>query len=89
MKGGRSPITMAQIDAQIENLRKNRNAVIDAYLTKIEDKNGKIHYQFPEEARTDIIPNNVTQSNGRINHTTIAETNVHKFHNPMPGKTME
>ena len=89
MKGGRSPITMAQIDTQIEKLRKNRNAVIDAYLTKIEDKNGKVHYQFPEEVRTDVIPNNVTQSNGRINHTTIAGTAVHKFHNLMPDKTME
>ena len=89
MKGGRMPITNEQIDHQIDELRKNRNEIIDAYLTLVEDKNGHKHFEFPKEVRTDVVPDNVTQSNGRININTIPGTNVHKFSNVMPGKSME
>jgi hypothetical protein len=49
MKGGRMPITNEQIDHQIDELRKNRNEIIDAYLTLVEDKNGHKHFEFPKE----------------------------------------
>lgn len=89
MKGGRLPITMKQIDNQINLLRKNRNEIIDAYLTLVEDNKGHKHFEFPEEVRTDVIPNHVSQSNGKININTIPGTKVHKFSNIMPDKTLE
>ena len=89
MKGGRTPITNEQIDHQINALRKNRNEIIDAYLTLVEDTKGHKHFEFPKEVRTDVVPDNVTQSNGKINVNTIPGTNVHKFSNVMPDKSME
>jgi hypothetical protein len=57
-------MTDAEIDKAIENLRKTRMQIIDAYLTK--DANGR--YVFPEEIRTDVVPETITRSNGRFNN---------------------
>lgn len=88
-KYGRLPITMKQIDNQINLLRQHRDAIINTYLTLVEDKNGKKYFQFPKEIRTDVIPEYITQSNGRFNITTIGNSNVHLFHDIMPEKSME
>jgi hypothetical protein len=61
---GKTPMTDAEIDKAIDNLRKTRMQIIDAYLTK--DADGK--YVFPKEIRTDVVPEVVTRSNGRFNN---------------------
>lgn len=66
-KPGKQVISDEKIDEQINMLRQQRNAIIDAYLTKTESKNGIITYHFPKEVRTDVVPQEVVQSNGRIN----------------------
>ena len=58
-KPGKQVISDEKIDEQIERLRKQRNAIIDAYLTKTESKNGVITYHFPKEVRTDVVPQEV------------------------------
>lgn len=58
---GKNPLTNQQVTQQIERLRANRNAIIEAYCTK---KNGK--YIIPQTIRTDIKPQEASISNGQI-----------------------
>lgn len=58
---GKNPLTNNQVTQQIEKLRANRNAIIEAYCTK---KDGK--YIIPQTIRTDIKPKDANISNGRI-----------------------
>nr|DAU12093.1 MAG TPA: hypothetical protein [Caudoviricetes sp.] len=58
-------MTQSKIDQEINQLREFRNQIIDAYLTKTE-KDGKIVYIFPNKPRTDVVPEQTVQSNGKI-----------------------
>lgn len=83
-KFGKNPISQENIDAQIEELRKNREDVIYAYLNptvKIERGKETLIFDFPEDVRTDIQPDIVEQSNGKINNTVDEDTGLHIFHN--------
>lgn len=68
---GRRVLSRQQIDESIDKLRTNRNAIINAYLTK--DENGK--YTFPAEIRTNVRPNaeETSISNGRFNNARTTE----------------
>lgn len=61
---GKNPLTDKQIDDAIDNLRKVRMEIINAYLKK-DESTGK--YIFPEEPRTDVKPDYVEVSDGRYN----------------------
>ena len=64
-KPGAVIMAQSKIDQEINQLREFRNQIIDAYLTKTE-KDGKVVYIFPNKPRTDVVPEQTTQSNGRI-----------------------
>ena len=66
-KPGRAPISQARIDQQIDNLRKLRMQIIDAYLTK---RDGKYIFPSADEIKDDVRPgtNNISQSNGRFDN---------------------
>lgn len=58
---GKTPLTNNQIAQQIQKLRDNRNAIIEAYCTF---KDGK--YIIPQTIRTDVKPQEASISNGKI-----------------------
>ena len=59
-----------------------RNSIIDAYLTKTVDKNsGIITYNFPEEARTDVVPETVQQSTDTEPKSESSKSTSFKQHN--------
>lgn len=88
-KIGKNPLSIYDIEQQIQLLRQNRNAVIEAYLTKTENKKGQIQYSFPEKVRTDVKPKKVVQSNGKFNTQFVENTSLHKFTNPMEGNSLK
>lgn len=90
-KFGKDPIREENIDAQIEELRKNREDVIYAYLnptTKTVRGKETVVFDFPEQVRTDVKPNMVEQSNGKINNAVDEDTGLHIFHNVAEGLTL-
>lgn len=90
-KFGKDPIREENINAQIEELRKNREDVIYTYLnptTKTVRGKETVVFDFPEEVRTDVKPNMVEQSNGKINNTVDEDTGLHIFHNVAEGLTL-
>ena len=58
---GKVPLTNNQVIQQLERLRDNRNAIIEAYCTF---KDGK--YIIPQTIRTDVKPQEASISNGKI-----------------------
>lgn len=58
---GKVPLTNNQVTQQIQRLRDNRNAIIEAYCTF---KDGK--YIIPQTIRTDVKPQEASISNGKI-----------------------
>ena len=74
---GKTLLTEEQVDAEINSLRRFRNKIIDAYLTKQEGKGGKIVYKFPSAIKKSVTPVSVVQSNGKIN------SQKDKFKNPI------
>lgn len=58
---GKVPLTNNQVTQQMQKLRDNRNAIIEAYCTF---KDGK--YIIPQTIRTDIKPQEASISNGKI-----------------------
>lgn len=87
---GKTPLTDAQIDEMIDNLRKVRNEIIDAYLAK--DESGNYIWPSADNTRTDIIPAVVTRSNGRFNNQKTEGgspilTNVTREGNPFGAKS--
>lgn len=87
---GKRPLTDVQIDEMIDNLRKVRNEIIDAYLAK--DESGNYIWPSAEQTRTDIVPATVTRSNGRFNNKKTEGgspilTNVTRSGNPFGAKS--
>ena len=64
-KPGKKILSERQISNQIKLLREYRNQIIYRYLTT-KTVDDKITYVFPDEIKTDVVPVEVKQSNGRI-----------------------
>lgn len=71
---GKVPLTNNQIIQQIQKLRDNRNAIIEAYCTF---KDGK--YIIPQTIRTDVKPQEASISNGKIQTRQKLEDNLVDF----------
>lgn len=71
---GKVPLTNNQVTQQIQRLRDNRNAIIEAYCTF---KDGK--YIIPQTIRTDVKPQEASISNGKIQTRPKLENNLVDF----------
>lgn len=71
---GKVPLTNNQVIQQLERLRDNRNAIIEAYCTF---KDGK--YIIPQTIRTDVRPQEASISNGKIQTRPKLENNLVDF----------
>ena len=71
---GKVPLTNNQVIQQLERLRDNRNAIIEAYCTF---KDGK--YIIPQTIRTDVKPQEASISNGKIQTRPKLENNLVDF----------
>lgn len=80
-KPGAIVMTQSKIDQEINQLREFRNQIIDAYLTKTE-KDGKVVYIFPNKPRTDVVPEQTVQSNGKI-QTQKDEDGINSVYRPV------
>ena len=45
-------------------------------------------FDFPKDVRTDIQPDMIEQSNGKIRNTVDQDTDLHTFHNVAEGSTI-
>ena len=86
-KPGAIVMTQSKIDQEINQLREFRNQIIDAYLTKTE-KDGKIVYIFPNKPRTDVVPEQTVQSNGKI-QTQKDEDGINSVYRPVVDTDMD
>lgn len=64
---GKKILSDEQIDNEISALREHRNAIIREYLG-VGETSAKTAINIPEEARTDVVPQSITQSNGKIDN---------------------
>ena len=65
-QAGKRPMSDAKISEAIDNLRKVRNEIINAYLSR--DDDGNFIWPDSNNPRTDVTPRVVVRSNGRFNN---------------------
>lgn len=70
------PLSIAEIQRNIQQLKQRRHEIIDAYCEKTSD--GK--YIIPEKIRTDVLPNEPRISNGSIQSIPRKKGQAPKWH---------